>query len=330
MNDWRRVRLAGTALAAVVLVGWIGYFLLGFSVLDSLYQSVTTLSTVGFREVEPFGRAEKIFTIVFVIVGTGTALYTLTTVFEVVLEGRLRDVYGRRRMERNIETLSGHLIVCGCGRVGTTLAHFLEGAGQTTVMVDLDEQRLVDLGQPFVVGDATSDDTLHRAGITRARGLVTALDTDAANLFVTVSARALRPDLFIVARVRSDDSSEKLRRAGADRVVNPQSIGGARMAAFVLQPNVAEFLDVVMHDGSLEFRLEEVGVPPHSGLVGRSLSDLHLRGRTGALVLALRNEDGSFITNPSADTAILAGQVLIAVGTAQQLALLEQAVTAPA
>ena len=150
------------------------------------------------------------------------------------------DGDGRRRRDGHNETRRGHVMVGVGGCVGTTLAHLREGAGQTTVMVDLDEARLVNLGQPVVVGDATSDDTLHRAGITRARALVTALDTDAANLFVTVSARALRPDLFIVARVRSDDSTEQLRRAGSARGVNPQSLGGARVAAFVLPPPVAE------------------------------------------------------------------------------------------
>lgn len=261
MNDWRRVRLAVTALVSVTLLGWIGFIILGFGVLDALYQTVTTISTVGFREVNEFGASEKIFTIALVIVGVGTALYTLTTVLEALLEGRLRDLYGRRRMERNIEKFTDHVIVCGCGRAGKALASLVSGSGTTVVMVDIDEQRLADTGLPFVVGDATVDETLTRAGLASCRSLVAALDTDAANLFVTLSARAVRPDLFIVARTRRDDNTEKLLRAGADRVVNPQSIGGARMAAFIMQPNVAEFLDVVMHDGSLEFRLEEVPVP---------------------------------------------------------------------
>ena len=329
MNDWRRVRLAVTALVSVTLLGWIGFIILGFGVLDALYQTVTTISTVGFREVNEFGPAEKIFTIALVIVGVGTALYTLTTVLEALLEGRLRDLYGRRRMERNIEKFTDHVIVCGCGRAGKALASLVSGSGTTVVMVDIDEQRLADTGLPFVVGDATVDETLTRAGLARCRSLVAALDTDAANLFVTLSARAVRPDLFIVARTRRDDNTEKLLRAGADRVVNPQSIGGARMAAFIMQPNVAEFLDVVMHDGSLEFRLEEVPVPETSAAIGQSLKDLDIRARTGALVLALRNRDGSFTSNPQVDTIVAADQVLIAVGTVDQLHQLEAAVAAP-
>jgi voltage-gated potassium channel len=159
---------------------------------------------------------------------------------------------------------------------------------------------------------------------------VAALDTDAGNLFVTVSARALRPDLFIVARVRVDESIEKLRRGGADRVVNPQSIGGARMAAFVLQPHVTEFLDVVMHDRDIEFRLEEVTVAPDSPIVGDSLRDAQIRARTGALVLALRDENGEFSTNPSPDARLGGGQVLIAIGTPQELTALADLVDGPA
>ncbi len=328
VNDWRRVRLAVTALFGVTIVGSIGFIVLGFGVLDAIYQTVTTISTVGFREVHPFGTSEKLFAIALVIVGTGTALYTLTTVLEALLEGRLRDQYGRRRMERNIEKYTDHVVVCGCGRAGKALAELVSGSGATVVMVDIDEQRLAGTGLPFVVGDATVDETLHRAGLGRCRALVAALDTDAANLFVTLSARAVRPDLFIVARTRRDDNTEKLLRAGADRVVNPQSIGGARMAAFIMQPNVAEFLDVVMHDGSLEFRLEEVPVPATSAALGRTLKDLDIRARTGALVLALRNRDGSFTTNPQIDTIVAADQVLIAVGTVDQLHQLERAVAA--
>jgi len=177
-----------------------------------------------------------------------------------------------------------------------------------------------------VVGDATDDAILQAAGIEHAAALVAAVDSDAANSFIVLSARALRDDLFIVARARSQDSQEKLRRAGADRIVNPQSIGGARMAAFVLQPHVAEFLDVVMHERTLEFRLEEVQVPAGSPLAGSTIGESALRDRTGALVLALRDPDGSFRTNPRSDTRIEPGEVIIAIGTQAELdALVELA-----
>ena len=168
MSDWRRVRIAVTALVVVTIVGWVGYMLLGITPLDALYQTVTTISTVGFREVVDFDTAEKIFTICLVVVGTGTALYTLTTVLEALLEGRLSDLYGRRRMERNISTLSDHVVVCGAGRAGKALATLVSGSGADVVMVDIDEQRLIGLGLPFVIGDATEDETLAAAGMNKA------------------------------------------------------------------------------------------------------------------------------------------------------------------
>lgn len=311
---------------AVLALGTLGYVLLGFGLLDAMYQAVTTVSTVGFREVEPFGTAEKVFTIVLVLGGVGTTLYALGTVLESLLEGRLSGSFGRRRMERSIAAMSGHVVVCGWGRVGRAVAATCVGHGSEVLVVDRNAERVESQPFPYVVGDVTDDTVLLRAGVERARVLVAALDTDADNLFLTLSARALNPSLFIVARARVASSEAKLAQAGADRVVNPQSIGGARMAAFALQPHVAEFLDVVMHDGSLEFRLEEVRLPEGSPVAGCTLRSAHLRDKTGALVLALRRADGSFTTNPEPDTELAAGEVLIAIGTTSQLEALADVV----
>ena len=233
-------------------------------------------------------------------------------------------------MDRQIGRMSGHVIVCGFGRVGRNLAHYLAGTDQEVVVIENDPARAAAAREstPVVPGDATSDEVLREAGIDRARVLVTALNTDADNLFVTLTARSLREDLFIVARARVESSEAKLAQAGADRVVNPQRIGGARMAAFVLQPHVVEFLDVVMHDGSLEFRLEEVPVPQGSPLAGRSLREAQIRDSTGALVLALLDGEGEFTTNPPPETVLRAGQILIAIGTAGQLEALADAARA--
>jgi voltage-gated potassium channel len=326
MTDWRRLRLAVAMLAGVFVVGTVGYVILGFSLLDAAYQTVTTVATVGFREVRPLDDAGKVFTIVLILVGVGTALYTFSVVLETLFEGHLRELFGRRRMERQIDAMHAHVIVCGWGRVGRAIGEELQAANADLVIVDRDPTRVAETVSPAVVGDATEDRVLERAGLERARALIAALDSDAGNLFVTLSARSLRPDLFIVARARVEETEEKLRRAGADRVVNPQSIGGARIAAFILQPHVTEFLDVVMHDRGLEFRLEEMLVPQGSPIAGISIRDAHLRDRTGALVLALRDEDGRFNTNPSPDTCIQAGQVLIAIGTPAELEALERTV----
>jgi voltage-gated potassium channel len=317
----RRLTFALGLLFAVLVVGTVGYVLLGFSTLDAIYQTVTTVSTVGFREVEPLDGTGKVFTVALIFVGVGTALYTLTAVLEILIEGQLAEQLGRRRMERQVGTLRDHVIVCGWGRVGRAITAELRAAGTPLVVIDRVDAQL-EGAEAAVLGDATDDHVLEQAGLSRARALIAALDSDADNLFVTVSARALRPDLFIVARVRVEESAEKLRRAGADRVVNPQSIGGARIAAFVLQPHVTEFLDVVMHDRNLEFRLEEVTMPADSPLAGRTLRESQLRDRTGALVLALRAPDGIFSTNPPPDATLDAGHVLIAIGTPDELSAL--------
>jgi voltage-gated potassium channel len=307
------------ALVLVLVVGTIGYVLLGFGLLDAAYQTVTTVSTVGFREVEPLSPAGQIFTMVLILLGAGAALYAFSVLIETFIEGRLNELLGRRRMEQSIASMHDHVIICGWGRVGSAIGHEIVAAEHDLVIVERDPATAAGLQLPVVTGDATDDAILRAAGIERAASLVAAVDSDAANSFITLGARALNPRLFIVARARSEDSGEKLLRAGADRVVNPQSIGGARMAAFVLRPHVAEFLDVVMHEETLEFRLEEIGIEESSPVAEQSIRDAKLRDHTGALVLAIRHADGTFHTNPPPDTSLRHGEVLIAIGTQAEL-----------
>ena len=326
MNPWRRVRFGLVAMVLVLVIGTGGYTALGLGLLDALYQTVTTVTTVGFREIGHFGAAEKIFTIGLILVGTGTVLFTFTVMLEALVEGQIRDLFGRRRMQRTIASLHNHVVICGWGRVGRALAEHLAAAGAEVVVIERDAERLEGLPYAYVHGDATEDATLREAGIERARALVAALHEDADNLFVTVSCRALCPELFIVARVRTTSAEEKLRRGGADRVVNPQLLGGQRMAAFVMQPHVSEFLDVVMHDESVEFRLEEIEVPANSKLRDQTLRETQIRDRTGALVLAVRT-GRHFRTNPPPEATVSAGDILIAIGTGEQLDALKHLLT---
>ena len=302
-------------VVAVGVVGTIGYWLFGMSFNDAAYQTVTTVTTVGFRELQEFNDVEQWFTIGVIVTGVSTVLYTFTLAVQLVVEGELGNFVGRRMMDREINKMSGHTIVCGWGRVGRAVAEDLVEAGHSVVVVDVDPERVADVPYPTVVGDATLDSTLRAAGIDRARALIAALEGDAENLFVTLSARAIVPDLFIVARARQDESVPKLANAGADRVVNPQELGAARMASFVARPHVAEFVDVVMHERSLEFRMQEFDVPDGSPLAGQTLREADLRKRAGVLILALRRVDGTFSTNPDPDIVIEPHQVLIAVGT---------------
>ncbi len=318
-DAWQRL-YRGLALVALVLtVGTIGYLALGLPLLDAAYQAVTTVTTIGFREVVPFGPAEKLFTMAYALLGIGAILYTLTTLLETLVEGHLANLWGSRRMERDISRLSGHTIVCGWGRVGRATSHQMHKSGQPVVVVDMSAERLSDCPYPHIVGDAASDEVLHRAGIDRARVLVVTLESDAGSVYVVMSARVLAPELTIIARSRTDDATLLLERAGADRVVNPQRIGGDRIAAFALQPHVVDFLEVAMRDSEVEFRLEELTVRDGSGLAGLTVREARTRLLGGAQLLALRRADGTFETDPDAAQVVAPGDVVIVFGTGRQL-----------
>jgi voltage-gated potassium channel len=314
----RRLGIALLALVAVIVVGTTGYVLLGIGVLDAAYQTVTTVTTIGFREVTEFTTADKIFTMVLALVGVGTVLYTLTLTLELLLEGQLSHVWGRRRMQRDIDAMEGHAVVCGWGRVGRAAAEQIARLGQPVVVIDKSDERLASCPHPHVMGDATDDAVLREAGIRTAKTLVACLDSDAGSVYVVLTARTLNPNLFVIARSRTDDAEPKFVRAGADRVVNPQRIGGNRIAAFAGSPDVVDFLDVVMHEGDHEFRLEDIEVHEGSALVGATVSDIRALEGGGALLLALRT-GGRFITNPPNVTSFGAGDVLIVVGTEKQV-----------
>lgn len=322
MEGLRRITIALSALVAVTVVGTIGYLVLGFTFLEALYQTVTTVSTVGFREVRPLTTAGLIFTILLVVVGVGTVLYSLSVILEAVIEGHLRNHLERRHMDKRIAALRGHVIICGYGRVGRSAADHLAASGCDVLVVDNDPARLerLDSGFSRLCGDVTDDAVLREAGIDRARALIAALETDADAVYVTLSARAMRSDLVIVARARTTESKAKLVLAGATRAVNPQLNGGRRMAVFALQPEVADFLDVVMHDENLDFRIQEVHVDHGSSLEGRTVGALDLRARTGTLLLAIRRGAGQqFEPSPPDELVVPAGSVLIALGTQAEL-----------
>lgn len=323
MESLLRIRNAVLALLAVTVLGTTGYLVLGFTVLEAVYQTVTTVATVGFREVRPLTPAGQIFTIVLILLGVGVVLYNLSVILEAVTEGHLRAYLERRHMDRTIDRMSGHVIVCGCGRVGRAAADHLVATGHQVVIVAENPERLAELdpGTAHLCGDVTDDAVLRAAGIDRARALIATLDTDADTVYATLSARAIRSDLVIIARARARTgaSRTKLELAGATRAINPQRIGGRRMAAFALQPDVAEFLDVVMHDDELDFRIKEIHVGTGSPVDGVTIEELDLRTRTGALLLAVRRPGQSFEPNPPGDLVVPSGSVLIVLGTQAEL-----------
>jgi voltage-gated potassium channel len=261
-----------------------------------------------------------VFTILLILLGVGTALYTFGVLLEGLIEGHFSQHLEGRRMTREIERMQDHVIICGFGRVGRASATHLHATGRPVVIVDKDPGRLDGVEYPYVLGDVTDDSVLAAAGVHRAHALIAALDTDADNVYVTLSSRALRPDLVIIARARNEASKAKLVRAGANRAVNPQLIGGRRMATFALQRHVAEFVDSVMHDESPDYRMEQIEIAERSPLADLLLRDAALGENTGVLLLALRTgSHGGFQANPAPSTRLAPGYILIVVGTVNQI-----------
>jgi voltage-gated potassium channel len=315
------------AFATVLAAGTIAYRLLGLGWVDAYYQTVITVSTVGFTEVG--GRTDAVYrmvTSVVVLGGVGIALYTIGATMDGLMEGHFRGHLERTRMLRTLESLEGHTIICGWGQVGRAIGHTLSGRGRQIVVVDTNDGLDIpeSIGAHLLIGDATSDDTLLTAGIKRARDLVVALDTDADTMYAIVTARALNPDLFIVARSNGATAGPKLRSAGANRVVNPHEIGGSRMASFLVHPNVADFLGESMHDQDLELRLGEILVAPDNGLVGQTLRQCQVGQETGVTVLAVRREAGDWIHHVTGDLVFEGGDILVALGTPEQQDALRQ------
>lgn len=312
---------AASLIVGVVAAGTIGYGLLGLGPVDAFYQTIITVSTVGFREIakgEP-DAAWKIFTSVLILVGTGSMLYGATVVIENIVEGRITGQFRRYRMQRSIDDLTEHLIVCGMGRVGSSITEFVQSIGQEVVAIDTDPDRLDESDFHHVVGDSRQEDVLRQAGIDRAATLVTALGTTVDNLYVTLSARGLNPDLFIVSRCDDQEALTKMLQVGADRVVNPYEIGGSRMASLATQPNVADFLDVVVHDGAYEAKLREILLPEDCTFEGKTIDDLTIRRETGAVVLSVRDRTGHFHTDDVARRPFEPGDVIVAIGSDSSL-----------
>lgn len=319
-DPWFRFKASVGVLTLVLMAGTGGYVALGLDLLDAVYQTVITITTVGYRDIGEITAQYQLFTVFLILFGTGTSLYTLGVLIETMFEYRLDDQFRRGRMQRAIDRLDSHVVLCGYGQVGRAIESELLNAGETVVAIDHQEPeyQVVPEGHRMVLGDATEDSILRLAGLDRAATLVVALDSDVGNLFITLTARTINPALFIIARANESKTVPKLQRAGADRVVNPQQIGGARMAALVSHPEVAEFLDVVMHDGEFEVVLAELLVTEGSAFAGRSLADCRIRTKTGVTVLSVQR-DNDFVTNPPGRFVFVPGDVLISLGTQQQV-----------
>ena len=305
----------------------IGYMvILRWNFIDSLFMVLTSITTVGYEEVHPLGAVGRLFTMTVIVVGVGTMLYTLGIFGELLVDGQLGRYARMRGMEGRIADLKEHFIVCGFGRMGTRVALEFRQLETPFVVVESNAESLERLRGAellYVEGDATSDESLLKAGILRAKGLVTAVDSDERNVFITLTARALNPALFIVARSSFQDSVEKLRRAGANQVVSPYLMGAHRMAAMAVRPVAVDVLDTVLNGENIDLVVEELLVPSASRLLGRSLADSGMR-EAGANILAIRKRSGQLRINPPDSQVLESDDLLVAIGTRQQMSAAER------
>ncbi len=288
---------------------------------DSLYMTVITLATVGFQEVHPLSLGGRIFTTTLILTGVGSFTFMVGSVAQLLVEGRLHKLLGRRRVQNKIAKLKGHYIICGYGRIGRVVANEILREGLPVVVVESSPECIKTLeeeGVLHVPGDATSDEVLTAAGISRAKSLITALTQEAANVYVVLTARQMNPDLFIISRADSETHIHRLELAGANRVVLPHTIGGLRMAQSVLRPTVISFLELAIR-GGIDLQMEELLVSPTSELVNKDLIQSQIRPRFNLIVMGIKKRSGEMIFNPAPQAVIEAEDTLLAIGKKENL-----------
>jgi len=324
--SFRRFLYAVAALLVVVAAGALGYHAaLSETWLQSIYRSVVTVSLTGLDSVPPNDES-RLLTIGLVLAGITIFAYIGSLVVEAIARGVLGDVWADRRRRRAIESLRDHYIICGFGRVGRRVANEFRHEGAQFVVLDFSaeaKEAAEEAGVLFIEGNGIDDDDLRAAGVDRARGLIAASDDDADNVYITLSARAQNDGLLIVARASTEEAAKKLQRAGANRIVQPYQAAGRTMANLLLRPQVTAFVDVMTTASGEDLRFEEIEVTSDSGRGGKSIRELDIRQRTGALIVALRKRDGTFDTTPTPDAVLDVGDILIAAGTEEELRALE-------
>lgn len=329
---WRHgLRLGVAMLTLWTILGTVGFmFIEGWTVWDSFYMTVITISTVGFAEVHPLSATGRLFASFLIIVGLGTAIYTFTRLGQVVLEGELLGGLGRRRMRRELSGLTEHYILCGFGRAARPVAEGLADKNLPFCVIEMDpsvEPTLQDLGYLYLVDDATSDEALEDAGIKKARAVLTLLPSDADNLYVTVTAKALNPDIRVIARAVDDRGEVKLRRGGAHEVISPYSLASHRILQAATSPAVLEFMKHVSDRHYMEMSLVEAAVGEGSKLTGLTIADAQLRSDFGVIVVAIRREGDRMVFNPGPQERLFPGDVLVLMGQDEKLAETERALS---
>jgi voltage-gated potassium channel len=315
-------------LAFIITIGTAGYITIeGWNIIDAVYMTVITLTTVGYGEVHEVSKTGRLYTIFLIFLGAGFFVYAAGAVVQFMVEGRIRIILGRKRLDKKINRLKQHYIICGYGRIGRVLCKNLKTKTIDLVVIEksqdlipiMDEDKIL-----YIWGDASDEANLVRAGINKAKGLVSVLPTDTDNVFLVLTARQLNPDIFIMARASYKESINKLHAAGASIVESPYNVGALRMAQKILHPTVTDFLDLALVDQRKDIKMDEIPVSPSSDLVGVILKDSGIRQNFNLIIIAIKKADGSMLFNPSFETVIQAGDTVIAVGEDKNLLKLEK------
>jgi voltage-gated potassium channel len=326
---WTGWRLVALVIVAVHVVGTMGYVLIeGWGPWDAFYMTVITVTTVGYGEVHPLSHAGRAFTVVILLTGVGAFFYAFSLIMALLADGSFLERRQQRRLARMLDELTDHFILCGYGRMGEIIAREFSRHSVPFVVIERNPDRVhvaMDAGFLCVEADASHEDVLRRVHIERARGLVAAVSTDAENVYAVLSARLLKPDLFIVGRAETEDARVKLKRAGADRVISPYHIGGIQLAQTALRPAVVDFVQLATSSENLDLNFEQVHIAERSSLAGKSLVNAGLRQRFGVVVVGIRRANGQMEFNPEPETTIRAGDDLVVLGRAASLKDLEAA-----
>lgn len=326
-------RLLALLILGVTVLGTAGYVVIeGWGVWDAFYMTIITITTVGYSEVHPLSRLGQAFTVVIILTGVGTFFYAFTVFLTQLSEGQWTERRNRRRLKRMLDELTDHFILCGYGRMGEIIAREFSRHHVPFVIIERNEDRMhlaMEQGYVAVEADASNEEVLRRVRIDRARGLVAAVSTDAENVYAVLSARLLKPDLFIVGRAETEDARTKLKRAGADRVISPYHLGGVQLAQTALRPAVVDFVQLATSSDNMDLNLEQVHIAEGSSLAGCSLLDAGVRQRFGVVVVGIRRVNGQMDFNPEPETAMRAGDDLVVLGRAGSLRELEAAATVP-
>ena len=329
-RQFSKIYIPLALLIFIVCIGIGGFIIIeGYNFLDAFYMTVITVATVGFQEVHPLSEAGKMFTAFLIITSFGTFAYAVTSISKYVVDGEFNQYFKNYKLSSAIDKLDNHVIICGFGRNGRQAAHVLKKHNTRFVVVEKQKEIVASITHKYsdlvLEGDATLDETLLKAGVNKAKALITSLPLDADNLFIVLSARTLNPKLTIISRASEDNSDKKLKIAGADNVIMPDKLGGAHMAALVMKPDVMEFIDYVTGQGTDNIRLEEITFENLSQTYqNKTIRDLDARNKSGANIIGFKTAQGEYVINPSADTKIIPDAKLFVLGTTEQISKLKE------